>query len=240
VQAADDPWTAFCAINARRRAIRDFDGTPVPDEDVRAILAEALLAPSSGNLQAYRIHWIRDPEKRRQVAMACDGQRAAASASVLLVVAASTAIASETAVAQMTYVEATPVLDDRSKGYRRRQLMTFLRFLRWGTLGVWAPLHGLISAVLPAFTLLPLGSTASRHWAARSAIYAAQTILLAAAARGFDSCPMEGFNAVKVARILGLPRGMVIPLVIALGRRRAGARVEPRWRRPFDSAIVVQ
>jgi nitroreductase len=63
--------------------------------------------------------------------------------------------------------------------------------------------------------------------------------MLAAAARGVDSCPMEGFNARKVAKILQLPRGTVIPIIVALGIRRIDARLEPQWRRPFDKAVVV-
>ena len=54
-----------------------------------------------------------------------------------------------------------------------------------------------------------------------------------------DACPMEGFNPSKVAKILGLPRGVVIPIVIALGRRHDEARVETRWRRTFEQAVVV-
>ena len=235
----DRDWEAFCAINARRRAIRDFDDVPVSDDEVCDVLEQALLAPSSGNLQPYHLHWIRDSATKAAIAAACDGQAAAASAPVLLVVAASTTVASETAALQVEYVERTTLLDEQSKRYHRRQLTTFGRFLRWGTLMLWNPIQAVVSTVAPAFSLLPLGSTAARHWAARSAVYAAQTILLAAAARGLDSCPMEGFNAAKVARILGLPRGTVIPIVIALGRRRTGARVEPRWRRSFDVAVTM-
>jgi hypothetical protein len=49
---------------------------------------------------------------------------------------------------------------------------------------------------------------------------------------------MEGFNAGRVGKALGLPRGTVIPIVIALGWRRADARIEPRWRRPFSDVVV--
>src|ERR1043166_1827241 len=96
-------WAAFCALNERRRAIRDFDGSPVADEEVRAILEQALLAPSSGNLQPYQVHWIREASIRRKIAAACRGQRAAASASVLLVFTASVATAGATAAQQLEY-----------------------------------------------------------------------------------------------------------------------------------------
>src|SRR5690349_19642512 len=84
-----DTWTTFRAINESRRAVRDFDDTPLADGDVRAVVAEALLAPSSGNLQPYRIHWVRDPATKAALARACNGQRAAASAPTLLVIEAS-------------------------------------------------------------------------------------------------------------------------------------------------------
>jgi hypothetical protein len=50
---------------------------------------------------------------------------------------------------------------------------------------------------------------------------------------------MEGFNARKLSGILDLKRGDVIPIVIAVGRRRKSALLEPRWRRPFELAVRV-
>src|SRR4030095_1966885 len=142
---ADRDWETFCALKARPRAIRDFDDAPVSDDEVCDVLEQALLAPSSGNLQPYHLHWIRDSATKGAIAAACEGQRAAASAPVLLVVAASVAIAAQTAALQVEYVERTPLLDERSKGYHRRQLTTFRRFLRWGTLMLWTPIHAVIS-----------------------------------------------------------------------------------------------
>jgi nitroreductase len=232
-------WTAFCAANQERRAIRDFDGTPLSDDDVRAILEQALLAPSSGNLQPYQLHWVRDPAMKATVAAACGDQKAAKTAATLLVVAAAIETAVDTAAAHLAYVEASAELDEKSKHYHRRQHATGRRFLRLASMAVCAPVHALLSLLYPPFTLLPIGPAAVRHWVARSSIYAAQTLMLAAAARGVDSCPMEGFNARKVAKILQLPRGTVIPIIVALGIRRIDARLEPQWRRPFDKAVVV-
>ncbi len=232
-------WDAFCAINAGRRAVRDFDGRPIPDRDLRAVLEQALLAPPSGNLQAYELHWVRDPGQKKLVAEACDGQRAAATAPTLVVVVAGPRIARRTIAAQRAYVAEATCLSPKSKAYHAKQLKTFDTFARIAPLLVWAPLHWLVSLLWPVLTLLPVGASGLRHWASRSAVYAAQTLLLAASACGLDSCPMEGFNAVRVARILGLPRGVVIPVVIALGHRAPDARLEPRWRRTLEAAVVV-
>ena len=40
------------------------------------------------------------------------------------------------------------------------------------------------------------------------------------------------------SKLLGL-KGVMIPLVIAVGHRAPQARVEPRWRRPFDDVVRV-
>lgn len=228
-------WAAFCQTNRRRRAIRDFDGAPLEDAVIRELLAEAQLAPTSGNLQPYQLHWLRDPAKKARVAEACEAQRAASSASTLIVVVTSRRLAVRTAEAQLHHVEASG-LNDKSKTYYRAQLRKFRRFL--GIAPLLAPLRLVLSLLHPARTLLPLGVSGVRHWTARSGLYAAQTLILAASARGLDTCPMEGFDAAKVAGLLDLPRGSVIPIVIALGRRRSDARVEPRWRRPLAEAVI--
>lgn len=231
-------WTAFLEINRRRRAIRDFDrSVGLADGDVRDILAEAARAPSSGNLQPYRFHWVRDPDMKTRLAAACNGQRAAASAAALVVVAASPQIALSTASQQLHYVEAADELPERAKAYHRKQIRMFRRVLGFGSWAVWTTLSASAALIRPTLSLLPLGHLGGRAWAARNSAYAAQTLMLAAAAKGIDSCPMEGFSASKVVDLLDLPRGTVVPVIIALGYRATDARVEAQWRR--QSAEVV-
>nr|WP_277395403.1 hypothetical protein [Pseudomonas viridiflava] len=52
------------------------------------------------------------------------------------------------------------------------------------------------------------------------------------------TCPMEGFSASQVARLLNIPRGSVIPLVVALGYRSDDARIETRWRNPISELVI--
>jgi nitroreductase len=232
-------WNSFQCVNRQRRAIREFDGDPVPDEDIEAILAEGFLAPSSGNSQPFEIHWLRSPALKAAGAAACRNQRSARSASALLVFVAASRFALDTASLFRAYVESTDELSEESRAYHMRQLKGSRLFLRMAPSILWSPLHSILTTLVPSLSLVPLGPKAVRNWAARSALFAAQTILLAASARGLDSCPMEGFDARKLSRILGLKRGDVIPIVIAVGRRQSDARVEPRWRRPFERAVRI-
>jgi nitroreductase len=137
------------------------------------------------------------------------------------------------------HLDGTDTLDAGSKHYHAAKLRTGTAFMRIAPLPLWSPLTTLLCLLFPSLTLLPIGACGMRHWLSRNSLLAAQTLMLAASARGVDSCPMEGFSAPRVARLLDLPRGSVIPLIVALGYRRADARVEPQWRRPFDEAVVV-
>jgi nitroreductase len=237
--AWDERWRAFQQINRDRRAIRDFDGSSIADDEVEALIGEALLAPSSGNSQPYIIHWLRDPAMMAAGAAACRNQRAARSASTLLVFVAGSQFALETISKFHAYVKSTGELSDKSRRYHLRETQARRRFLRVAPSFLWSPLLSLLTTVFPSFALLPVGPNGVRHWAARSALFAAQTILLAASARGLDTCPMEGFDPRKLGRILGLKRGDVIALVVALGRRRPDARIEPSWRRSLEAAMQV-
>ena len=231
-------WSSFQAINSRRRAIRDFDGTPIPDEDVRAILNAAIQAPSSSNLQPYQFHWVRDPKVKAQLAEDCNGQRGAQSSSTRIVVAASPMIARNTAQQLLKHLDNARDVAEKSKGFQRNVLGTFLRVLSVGSWPVWTPITALVTLFKPSLSLLPLGHMGSRGWAARNSNFAAQTLMLAAAAKGIDSGPMEGFSAPKVAKTLRLERGTVIPVVIALGYRTRDAMIDPQWRRPPQDVIV--
>ncbi|SDH86293.1 nitroreductase family protein [Paraburkholderia phenazinium] len=234
------PWAHFQAANRFRRAIRDFDSTPIASDDVYALLTEAAFSPSSGNLQPYELHWIRNPSLKASVASACNGQKAASSATELIVVVASPALGKQTATARLEHVESSSALEPKSKAYYRKQIGKFNKILGVGSSAFWSPLLFVAALIRPSLSLLPVGNIGSRHWAARNAIFAAQTLMLGAAAKGIDSCPMEGFSALKVARLLGLPRGSVIPIVIALGYRAKDARIEERWRRPLESLVICR
>lgn len=231
-------WADFQWLNRQRRAIRDFNGTKLTDQDISALLAEAVLAPSSGNLQPYQLHWIRSAKMKDQIALACKGQKAATTASTLIVVTANPAFGLDTASEQRAYIDACSAFDQRSKAYYHKQLGMFERVLKMGALSLWTPLVSIAAWFSPVLSLLPVGHLGSRQWAARNAIFAAQTLMLAASAKGIDSCPMEGFSAAKIAALLDLPRGTVIPLVIALGYRSAEARIETQWRRSEEDLVI--
>ena len=69
----------------------------------------------------------------------------------------------------------------------------------------------------------------------KSAGLAAQNFMTSMAAIGYDTCPMEGSDTLRVKRILGLPRGAEINMVISCGIRNDKGIYGPRFRVPFES-----
>lgn len=66
-----------------------------------------------------------------------------------------------------------------------------------------------------------------RDEAMRSCGLAGQTIMLAAKAMGYDSCPMIGFDPIQVAQLINLPEDHVIGFMIAVGKA-----TKPAWPKP--------
>lgn len=66
-----------------------------------------------------------------------------------------------------------------------------------------------------------------RDEAMRSCGIAAQTIMLAAKAMGYDSCPMDGFDFDAVGKLIQLPKDHVISMFVAVGKA-----TQPAWQRP--------
>ena len=57
-----------------------------------------------------------------------------------------------------------------------------------------------------------------RDEAMRSCGIAAQTLMLAAKALGYDSCPMDGFDYDAVGKLINLPKDHVVAMFVAIGK----------------------
>ena len=58
----------------------------------------------------------------------------------------------------------------------------------------------------------------------RSCGIAAMTLMLAAKAMGYDSCPMDGFDFDAVGKLIKLPDDHVIAMFVAIGKAMQPAR----------------
>ena len=63
---------------------------------------------------------------------------------------------------------------------------------------------------------------------------AAQTFMIAMANDGYDTCPLEEFDGIRVRKLLGLPRGAEINMVISCGSRNGNNGI---WGERFHVAL---
>lgn len=76
----------FSEVLAKRRSVRHFNAKlDVSDEDVRALIEAAVIAPTAGNIQPWRFTVVRSIEARERLAEALR-QRWASTAPVIIVV----------------------------------------------------------------------------------------------------------------------------------------------------------
>lgn len=76
-----------------------------------------------------------------------------------------------------------------------------------------------------------------RDEALRSVGIISQTLMLAAQEIGYDTCPMIGFDADKVAEIINLPEDHIIGMIITLGKR-SKEPFEHGGRLSYEKALV--
>lgn len=77
-----------------------------------------------------------------------------------------------------------------------------------------------------------------RDEAMRSCGIAAQTLMIAARAMGYDSCPMDGFDFEAVGKLINLPDDHIISMFVVIGKR-----LQDPWDRPgqlsFDEVVIT-
>ena len=67
----------------------------------------------------------------------------------------------------------------------------------------------------------------------KSAALAAQNFMLSMSSSGYDTCPMEGFDSVRVKKILNLPSSAEINMIIGCGIRSEKGVYSEQFRVPF-------
>ncbi len=68
----------------KRRSIRKFKDTPIPDEVINKMLQMAQVAPSGGNGQPHVFGIVRDPQIKHELAQAAGGQMWIAGAPIVI------------------------------------------------------------------------------------------------------------------------------------------------------------
>jgi nitroreductase len=227
----------FFEVVEKRRSVRKFTTDSVPSEVIHKALDSALLAPNSSNIQPWEFYWVRHQEKKSALVEACFSQGAAATAQELIVVVCRLDTWRRNRDWLLASIEKNAQIPVTVKDYYKKLVPISYQQDVFGVLAVFKKI---------VFTLVGLFRPSPRKPAFRSELFevvakttalACENLMLALVAQGFDSCPMEGFDEVRVKRILKLGRQSQIVMVIGIGKADAKGVFGDRLRIPREWVV---
>ena len=226
----------------QRRATRAFEPVEIPAATRDGLLQAARHAPSSLNMQPYRLYWVESPAQRNEVARLCFSQGPAQTASALIVAVADIGSLRSTARLQAAWMRQAGFPEAKVREYERTARLGRIIFAP-GPLNVFGAAKWALFRLVHVFKTLGLPPVTRRDllkWAGKSTALACQNLMIAAEVVGLSTCPMEGFDGPRLSRYLRLSqRHQEIVMIIALGKKSPAHIAQRQWRRPLETTVSI-
>lgn len=216
----------FDAIVKSRRSMRVYNADqPYDKEAVYRSIQRATYAPNSSNMQMWEFYRVTDPEKIKQLAKYSMNQSTARTARELVLIVIPKAKWKHRSKANFDFHHErynNKPLHELSKREQRKlkyysHLMPMYYFQDWfGFAGMIRKLVVAVSSIWRP-VVWQVSKNDLRVVCHKSAALAAQTFMLSMQAEGLNTCPMEGFDSVKVKRYLKFPGSYEINMMISCG-----------------------
>jgi nitroreductase len=172
-----------------RRNTPSFDGTAMPEEDLRQILEAGLQAPSGYNVQPWRFIVVQSPEQKKRLRAGCFNQAKVEEASVVIACCGD---------ADSWRRDADDIVEMGLSGGMSE--------------GYAAQLKSYVESYL-----LSLNTDQMHGWLNKQVTYAAAYMQLTAEVMGYDTAAMEGFEQDQVQEALRLPLSYWVVSLLAIG-----------------------
>jgi len=225
-----------------RRSVRHYKALPIDSEKVRHCIELATLAPNSSNMQLWEFYHITSPEILKELSVACLNQESATTAQQMVIFVTRQDLYRRRA-NKMIELETQNILknspeEKQEKRIKRWQLYygKVMPFLYSRFLGIPGIVRKALVNIIGLFRPITyqVSENDLRVVVHKTCALAAQTFMLAMANESYDTCPMEGFDSRKVKRILHLPLGAEINMIVSCGIREERGVWGDRMRIPFD------
>lgn len=227
-----------------RRSVRVFDAKiPLDTAKVKDFLALSTLAPNSSNMQLWEFYHITKPDVLKKISYACLDQSATATANQIVVFVTRQDLHRKRAKFVLKFerenIKRHSPQERHAKRIKDRELYygRIMPFLYARCLRVLGLLRVGITQTIGLFRTITRQVSESdiRVVIHKSTALAAQTFMIAMANEGYDTCPIEGFDSKVLKKVLKLPRGAEINMVVACGVRDGNKGIwGERCRVPFD------
>ena len=197
------PLKPLTEVVLERRATASFTDEEVPEEYLRAILELGTQAPSGYNLQPWRFVVVRGAENRQRLQQAAFNQAKVGEAPVVVIAVG------------------------MKEEWKERADEVFREGAERGA-GNPESVEGYKRSAIQF-----VSSMDQAVWVNRHTMIAVTAIMLVAEAYGFDTAPMEGFDAAAVKREFGIPEEGEVVALLAIGRAAQPDKAYP-GRFPLD------
>ena len=205
-QPGGKPLKPLTDVVLERRATNQFTSDDVPEEYLNAILELGTQAPSGYNLQPWRFIVVRDAKSRQRLQQVAFNQPKVGQAPVVIIAVG------------------------MKEEWKERADEVFREGARRGA-GKPETVEQAKQGAIKFVSSMPQDVWVNRH-----TMIAFTTMMLVAEAYGFDTAPMEGFDAAGVKREFGLPDEAEVVALLAIGR---AAQPDKPYTGRFELARVV-
>lgn len=200
-------------IISERRATPHFDGSPIPNDALAAIVKAGMDAPSGYNLQPWRFVVVRDPEQKHRLRDAAMGQPKIEEAGAVVVFCGDLNAPRDR---NLDEVLAESMKHGFNEDMNKNMKATIDR--------VFAASAGNTMGIAPDYAV----------WVNRHVMIAFTTMMWMAEALGYDTAPMEGFFEDKVKSVLGIPEGIRVVALLGIGKRKGPDKPYAGRRKLYD------
>ncbi len=195
-----------------RRSINFFEpNKEIPEDLLKSLLEVANLAPSSFNLQPWKVVIVKDPERKKILRNCAFNQPKVEDASVILIIVADPVALEE---------NLERVFDSwESLGYMKPEMRDVYKNMVY-------QLQGEPTSIKRKF------------FAIKNAALFAMNLMIAARGFGLETHPMDGFEEECIKKEFNIPNDKIIPMIVAVGYLKDGIELLPRaFRRSIDEFV---
>lgn len=196
-------------IEERRSANNFIEGVEIPDKDFTEIFELLKLAPSCFNIQHSHYLVVTDKDKKEQLRKAAFNQYKVHTASAAIL-----------------------VLGDKTANENAENIYSGML-----NLGILSKLD--YDNILRDIDNLyeGRGEDFKRSEAIRNASLSAMMFMLIAKDKGWDTCPMIGFNQEEVRKLFNIPENYEIALLITMGKEDSSKTRMRGYRKPVGEFV---
>ncbi|PAF23038.1 nitroreductase family protein [Terribacillus saccharophilus] len=199
-------------VNQRRSASNFLPDNPITKKELDEIFKLVKLGPSAFNLQHTNYVVVLDSEKKQKLKEAANGQYKVESSSAVILVLGD----------KQAFQQAADI-------YKGLNLLGVINKQEYDLM---------VNDTVSFYE--KRGQEFHRDEAIRNASLSAMLFMLAAKEKGWDTCPMIGFDADKVKEALNVPEQYEAVLMITIGKEKTASRKPRGYRRPISEFVSYQ